>query len=104
MILRHNFREQPDGPEAEAFREWLEHETIGMLSRCTGDPEGLNTTIFLYTNRAFESHMPEEEIGSLFGKCFVRSGLPEAVQDAAFDLLEFHGHTARQVHNRPRRE
>lgn len=98
--MKHDFRINPSGDEADAFRVWLERETVGMLERTRGDGEGTKSAIFLYVNRAFEAHMPEREIGCLFGTCFVRAGHPEHEQDAAFDLLEFFGEIAARTHNR----
>jgi hypothetical protein len=49
---------------------------------------------------AIEAHMSDEDIGALFGRCFVRSDHPEEDQDAAFDLLEVFGEIAARVHNR----
>ena len=98
--MKHDFRENPTGPDADAFLEFLEHETIDLLQRTLGDPEGTKTAIFLYVNRAYEAHLPETHIGSLFGKCFVRAGRPEEEQEAAWDLLEFFGQIAERTHNR----
>ena len=96
-ILKHDFHKEPTGADADAFLAWLERETIGLLGRTLGDPEGNKTAIFLYVNRAYESHMPESQIGSLFGKCCVRAGRTEEEQDAAFDLLEFFGQIAERT-------
>jgi hypothetical protein len=98
---KHDFRAEPTGERADAFRAWLEAETISTLRRCIGDAEGLKAMIFLYVNRAHESHLPENEIGGLFGICFVRAGFPQADEDFAFDCLEFSSEIAKQVHNRP---
>jgi hypothetical protein len=99
--MKHNFREQPSGGEADAFLAWLERETIDLLLRTRGDAEGTKTAIFLFVNRAFEAHMPEQEIGALFGKCFVRAGRPQEDEAPAFELLEFLGEMAGRIHNRP---
>ena len=69
-----------------------------MLRRSIGDAEGLKTTIFLYVNRAYEAHMQEEEIGELFGRCFVQAGFGEEDEDFAFNTLEFLGEIAKNVH------
>jgi hypothetical protein len=96
---KHDFRIEPRGEAADRFRAWLENETIEDLRRCHGDAEGLKTMIFLYVNRAYEAHMPDEEIGKLFGKCFVRAGFGQQDQDFAFDMLQFLGDIAKQVHH-----
>jgi hypothetical protein len=98
--VKHDFRRQPEGPEAEQFLAWLEHETVDMLRRTHGDPEGTKTSIFLYVNRAYEAHLTDEQIGAIFGTCFARAGRPEEEQDRAFDFLEFFGQIAQATHNR----
>ncbi len=72
--MKHDFRDQPSGEKADQFLEWLERETIDTLQRSQGDSEGTKTFIFLYVNRAYEAYMPTDEIGALFGKCFVKAG------------------------------
>ena len=92
--MQHDFRQQPEGEAADRFLEWLEQETISYLQRCLGDWEALKGGIFLYVNRAYEAHMPEDQIGGLFGKSFVRAGWTQADEMAAYDMLEFFGRIA----------
>ncbi len=99
-VLKHDFREQADGEEAERVLAWLERETIDWLQRTVGDAEGTSTGIFLYVNRAYEAQLSDEQIGGLFGKCFVRAGRGEDEQDSAFELLEFFGGIAKATHVR----
>jgi hypothetical protein len=96
--MKHDFSQQPNGEEADRFRAWLEEETIGMLQRSLGDAEGLKTTIILFVNRVYEAHMQDEEVGGIFGRCFVRAGFSEADEGFAFDTLEFLGEVAKRVH------
>ena len=98
--MKHDFRKKLSGDEANAFLAWLERETIDLLQRTRDDAEGTKTAIWLYVNRAFQAHMSEQEIGSLFGTCFVRAGRPEEDEAFAFDMLEFLGEMAARVHNR----
>ena len=98
--MKHDFREKPTGEEADQFLAWLESETIETLRRSQGDSEGTKTFIFLYVNRAYEAHLPEDQIGELFGKCFVRAGRPQEEEDTAFNLLEFFGQIAERTHGR----
>lgn len=100
-FVKHDFREQSEGEAAEQFLAWLERETIDMLQRTRDDAEGTKTAIFLFVNRAYEAHLPEEQIGELFGKCFVRAGHHESNQDVAFDLLEFCAQIAQATHGEP---
>jgi hypothetical protein len=97
--MKHNFPEQPDGANADRFLAWLEAETIDFLKRSIGDPETTRAAIFLFVNRAYEAHMPEDKIGAMFGKCFVRAGFPEEDEDAAFHLLDFFGQIASRTHS-----
>jgi hypothetical protein len=96
--MKHDFRAMPDGPEATEFLEWLEKETSAGLRRSYGDGEATKAMIFLYANRAYEAHMPEQEIGGLFGKCVVRAGYCEEEEPPAFEWLEHYGAIATRVH------
>ena len=98
--MKHDFRQQPDGEDADRFLAWLEQETIRYLRLCLGDWEATKGAVFLYANRAYEAHMPEDQIGDLFGKSFVRAGWAEEDEATAFDLLEYFGQIAeaRQRH------
>jgi hypothetical protein len=98
--MKHDFSDEPGGEAAERFLNWLEQEMIDMLRRTAGDAEGTKAAIFLFVNRAYEAHMPEQQMAKLFGKCFVRAGRPEEEEDTAFDLLEFFAEIARNVHRR----
>ena len=95
--MEHDFRQQ-EGEAADRFLSWLEQETIDHLRRCVGDPEAMKGAIFLYANRAYESHMPGEQIGALFGKALVRAGGAQEDEEAAFDLLEHFAQIAQATH------
>lgn len=97
--MKHNFRNQPDGEDADRFVSWLENETIDCLKRSIGNADVTSAAIFLYANRAYEAHMPEDKIGATFGKCFARAGFQEEDDEAAFALLEFFGQLARDAHS-----
>jgi len=96
--MKHDFRTEPDGTEATRFREWLEGETTGALKRDYGDGEATKATVFLFVNRAYEAHMPEEEIAGLFAKCVVRAGYREEDEEAVFSWLDAFGQIAKGVH------
>ena len=96
--MQHDFRSQPEGEAAERFLNWLEQETIDMLRRTADDAEGTKTAVFLYVNRAYEAHLPEQEMARLFGRCFVRAGRAEEEQDAVFNQLEFFAEIAKIAH------
>ena len=100
--MKHDFQTDPTGEAATEFRTWLERETIDMFRRPKGD--GLESAIFLYVNRAYEAHMPEEQIGAIFGHCFARAGFPSDADAAAFDLLEYFAQIAKAVHSAPRND
>lgn len=97
--MKHDFTTSTDKAADELFRAWLEAETIDGLKRSYGDGEGTKTMIFLFVNRAYEAHMPETLIGETFGKCVVRAGYREEDEGPVFDLLEFLGGIARDVHS-----
>ena len=96
--MKHDFRKEPDGTEDTRFREWLEDETIEALKRDYGDGEATKATVFLFVNRAYEAHMPEDEIAELFGKCVVRAGYREEDEEAVFSWLDAFGQIAKGVH------
>ncbi|HMF19794.1 MAG TPA: hypothetical protein VKE98_21495 [Gemmataceae bacterium] len=96
--MKHDFRKQPDGKAAKRFCSWLEQETIDSLRRSYGDGEATKSAIFLFVNRAYEAHMPEAEIGELFGRCIVRAGFREEEEEPCFVWLEHFGQIAASVH------
>ena len=96
--MTHDFARSTDGAADSRYVAWLEAETIDGLKRSYGDLEGTKAIIFLFVNRAFESHMPENLIGQTFGTCVARAGYREEEEGPAFDLLEFFGAIAREVH------
>jgi hypothetical protein len=98
--MKHDFATSTDKADDDRFIAWLEAETIADLRRTHGDGEGTKTMIFLFVNRAFEAHMPENLIGETFGKCIVRAGYREEDEGRAFDILEFLGGIARAAHSR----
>jgi len=49
-------------------------------------------------NRAYESHLPEADIGGMFGKWVVGAGFSESEAEAALFWLEFFGQLAAKVH------
>jgi hypothetical protein len=96
--MKHDFSTSTDSASGERFLAWFEAETVNDLRRSYGDGEGAKATIFQFVNRAFESRMPEQLIGELFGKCVVRAGYREEDEGPAFDLLEFFGEIARRAY------
>ena len=96
--MKHNYKNSTDENAGEQFRRWLETETVADLTRSYGDGEATKTAIFLFVNRAFESQMPESQIGGLFGTCIVRAGFREEDEEPAFTWLETFTHVARGVH------
>ena len=97
--MKHDFLTQPNGNDADRFLAWLQAETVEIPQRTRGDLEGTMTAIFLFGNRACESHLSDEQIGALFGMCFVRANRDEDEQDLAFDHLEFFGQHAQATHH-----
>jgi hypothetical protein len=95
--MKHDFRQQPSGEAAEQFCSWLEQETTASLRHSYGDAEATKSAIFLYVNRAYEAHMPGEQIGKMFGKCIARAGFREQDDEPAFAWLEFFGQLAAGV-------
>jgi hypothetical protein len=96
--VKHDFRQQPIGDAAERFCSWLEQETTASLRRSYGDGEAIKSAIFLFVNRACEAHLPESEIGKMFGKCIVGAGFREQDEEPAFAWLELFGQLAAGVH------
>jgi hypothetical protein len=96
--MKHDFRNLPDGAEADLFRGWLERETVDSLRRGYRDGEATKAAIFLFVNRAYEAHMPESEIGALFGTCVVQAGFREEDEEPAFVWLEHFAAIAEGVH------
>lgn len=99
--MKHNFHQHPSGEDAEHFCSWLEQETPDSLSRSIGDGEATKSAIFLFVNRAYEAHMPEEQIGQLFGKCIVRAGFREEDEEPAFAWLGYFGQIAAGIQSDP---
>ena len=52
----------------------------------------------MFVNRAFEAHLPQAEVGALFGKCIVGAGFKERDEEPAFAWLEHFGEIASKVH------
>jgi hypothetical protein len=96
--MRHDFRREGFGEAADRFRSWLERETTDSLRQAYGNAEAVKTSIFLFVNRAYEAHMPEAEIGGLFGRCLVHAGFREEDEAPAIAWLEFFGQLAARVH------
>ena len=97
--MKHDFRLHPSGESADRFCSWLEQETTESLRRSYGDGEATKSAIFLFVNRAHEAHMPDDQIGGMFGKCFVRAGFQEQDEEPAFAWLEHFGQLAATVHS-----
>ena len=98
--MKHDFRAQPDGENAERFLSWLAQETEHSL-RQAGD---IKAAVFLYVNRAYEAHMPEAQISEVFGQCVARAGVPDESYDALFGCFEQMAQLAAAVHGkRPRK-
>ncbi len=96
--MKHDFRAQPTGDAADQFCSWLEQEATEALRRSHGDGEATKAAIFLFVNRAYEAHMPEQRIGGMFGRCVVRAGFREQDEESAFSWLEHFGELAAKVH------
>ncbi|HTU93748.1 MAG TPA: hypothetical protein VMF69_26950 [Gemmataceae bacterium] len=96
--MKYDFRQQQSSETAIRFCSWLEQETIESLRRSYGNGEATKSAIFLFVNRAYEAHMPEEQIGELFGRCIVRAAFQEADEEPAFSWLEFFGQLAAKVY------
>ena len=96
--MKHDFRKEPMGADADRFCEWLLAETTTALARDYGHAESTKASIFLFVNRAFESHMPEDRIAEIFGKSIVRAGFQEHEQEPAFDWFELFAGIARGVY------
>ena len=97
-LMKHDFATSRDKAANDRFVRWLESETTDSLKRTYGNAGATNAAVFLYVNRAFEAHMPEELIAETFGKCVVRAGYREEDEAAVFDLPDSLGDIARQVH------
>ena len=69
------------------------------LRRSYGDGEATKCAIFLFVNRAYEVHMPEAQIGEMFGKCIVRAGFREQDEEPAFAWLAHFGQLTSGVHD-----
>jgi hypothetical protein len=96
--MKHDFSISPEGPDADAFKQWLLDETVAMLRESYGDLERTKSTIFLYVNRAYEAHLPETETDGMFGVAVVRAGYSEREEQAMFDWLDFFAAIASKVH------
>jgi hypothetical protein len=96
--MKHDLRVHPTGELAERFSAWLEQQTTESLRQAHGDGEATKAAIFLFVNRAYEAHMPEDQIGGMFGKCFARAGFGEQDEEAAFTWLEHFAQVAAGVH------
>ena len=97
--MKHDFRQQPSGAAAEQFCSWLEQETTASLRQSYGDGEATKSAISLFVNRAYEAHMPEAQIGEMFGKCIVRAGFREQDEEPAFAWLAHFGQLTSGVHD-----
>ena len=96
--MKHDFREDHSGDEGQRFLAWLENETTHLLRRSYGDSEATKSAIFLFANRACEAHMPDTEIGELFGRCIAQAGFPPEDDEAAFTWLEHYCEIAAKIH------
>jgi hypothetical protein len=94
--MKHDFRQQPSGEAAECFCSWLKEETTASLRRSYG--EATKSAIFLLVNRAYEAHMPEPQIGEMFGKRIVQAGFLEQDEESAFAWLDHFSQLAAGVH------
>jgi len=96
--MKHDFRNAPTGAAADKFREWLLSETANSLARDLGHGEATKASIFLFVNRAFESHLPESQIAEMFGKSCIQAGYSDQDLEPAFAWLELLSEVARGVH------
>jgi len=104
--MKHDFRAPNSEDEGARFCVWLEQETIDSLRRSCGDAEATKSAIFLFANRAYEAHMPESQIGQLFGRCIVRAGFQEKDEEPHSLGLSFLARSPRRCTHRlsrPRR-
>jgi hypothetical protein len=69
----------------QEFVEWLQKETISILSRSKGDTDSIRSAIFLFVNRAMEAHLPDDIIGEVLGVSIIRGGLNQAEEELALD-------------------
>ncbi len=97
--MKHNFVDDPDSGKAEAFRRWLETETLEALRRDYGNADAFKASVFLFANRAYEARLPEAEIAALFGRCLVRAGYHADDEEAAIAWLDYFSSVARKVHS-----
>jgi hypothetical protein len=72
--MKHDFAISGDKAVEDQFLLRLETETVDCLKQTYGDGEGTKAMIFLFVNRAYETHMAEPLIGEAFGRCIVRVG------------------------------
>jgi len=96
--MTYDFKTSLVGAAADRFLAWFEAETVDELQRAYGDGDATKGTIFLYVNRAYESHMPERMIAEMFGKCIVRAGYREEDEEPASAWFESLAAIARKVH------
>jgi hypothetical protein len=68
------------------------------MRRSYGDGEATKGALLLFVNRAYEAHMPEAQIGEIYGGCIVRAGFREQDEEPAFAWLEHFGQIAAQMH------
>lgn len=95
--MKHDFAKPSDGFEAENFISWLQDETISALQSSHRNLESLKTTLFLYTNRAYESHLEEDRIYNILAVSIVRAGYTEEETSPLFDIFESFAQIARVV-------
>ncbi len=96
--MKHDFRKHRSGAEGQRFLFWLENETTHLMRRSYGDAEATKSAIFLFANRAYKAHMPETEIGELFGRCIAQAGFPAEDDEATFAWLEHFSEIAAKIH------
>lgn len=96
--MKHDFRLHPSGESADRFSSWLEQESFESLRRSYGDGEATKSAMFLFVNRAYETHMSDDQVGAIFGKCVVRAGFREQDEEAAFAWLEHFAQFAAKLH------
>jgi hypothetical protein len=75
QVMQHDFRLTSDEATGERFCKWLGQETVDALKRSRGDAEATKGVIFLFVNRAYESHYGGESYRCHFRSLYRESRL-----------------------------
>ena len=96
--MKHNYSIDPESNSANLFYEWLLSETVTSLKNSYGNIESLKSTLFLFANRAYESHMPENKIAEILGISIVHAGYSEAEESGVYEIFESYIEVAKGTH------